>query len=119
VTDSKALYWHERRWAVKTLVALGKPREAIDYALATDDPYRPTHTVAKVCESILLDMGLIEEAYEHYALGANQSTTNVATYKAIVKSILASVLRRFCKTWSIKSHYRQKMVRYRQKCWLP
>jgi hypothetical protein len=119
VTDSKALYWHERRWAVKALVALGKPCEAIDYALATDDPYRPTHAVAKVCESILLDMGLIEEAYEHYALDANQSTTNVATYKAIVKSILASVLRRFCKTWSIKSHYMQKMVRYRQKCWLP
>lgn len=85
VIDGKALYWHERRWAVKALVALGKSREAIDYALATDERYRPTHAVAKVCESILLDMGLIEEAYEHYALDANQSTTNVATYKAIVK----------------------------------
>ena len=83
--DSKALYWHERRWVVKALVAQGKPHEAIDYALATDERYRPTHAVAKVCESILLDMGLIEEAYEHYALDANQSTTNVATYKAIVK----------------------------------
>lgn len=85
VVNGKALYWHERRWVVKALVALGKPREAIDYALATDERYRPTNAVAKVCESILLDMGLVDEAYKHYAFDANQSTTNVATYKAIVK----------------------------------
>jgi hypothetical protein len=68
--------------AVKTLVAQGKPREAIEYAEASDQPY---YGVALFCESILLDMGLPEEAYQKYAFKVNQTTTNVATFRAIVK----------------------------------
>lgn len=78
-------FWSTRLWAVKALDAQGKPREAIEYAQATKEFNRPDAAIARACESILLNIGLVEEAYEHYALAATQSTTNLATFKAIVK----------------------------------
>jgi hypothetical protein len=41
--------------------------------------------IARTCEEILLSSGLSEEAYNCYALAANQSTTYLATFRAIVK----------------------------------
>lgn len=83
--QEKYSFWSQRVWGVKALAEQGKHREAIDYALATDQRNQPTAAIARVCESILLELGLAEEAYEKYAFAATQSTTNVATYKALVK----------------------------------
>lgn len=38
-----------------------------------------------MCEDILLSSGLAEEAYRRYAIEANQATTHLATFRAIVK----------------------------------
>jgi hypothetical protein len=54
---------------------MGKKAEAIAYAEASrrlnDDPSE----IARVCEEILLSMGQAEEAYERYAIVANQGTS--------------------------------------------
>jgi hypothetical protein len=41
--------------------------------------------IAAFCECVLLDAGLADEAYARYAIGATYATTNLATFKAIVK----------------------------------
>jgi hypothetical protein len=79
------IWWRDRRWGVQALAAMGKKTEAIAYAEASrglnDDP----RAIARVCEEILLSMGQAEEAYERYAIAANQSTSYLATYRAIVR----------------------------------
>jgi hypothetical protein len=79
------IWWRDRRWGVQALAAMGKQAEAIAYAEASrglnDDP----GAIARVCEEILLAMGQAEESYERYAIAANQSTSYLATYRAIVR----------------------------------
>ncbi len=41
--------------------------------------------IARTCEEILLSSGLVEEAYRRYALLANQSTTYLNTFRALVR----------------------------------
>ena len=77
--------WWNRRWGVKALVSLGKKAEAIRYAEDSKDLNDPVTVIARTCEEILLSSGLSEEAYNRYALAANQSTTYLATFRAIVK----------------------------------
>ncbi len=78
-------WWWDRRWGVKALVAMDKNAEAIQYAEATKGLNAPVAEIARTCEEILLSSGLYEEAYTRYALEANQSTTYLATFRAIVK----------------------------------
>lgn len=79
------IWWRDRCFGVQALAAMGKKTEAIAYAEASrglnDDP----RAIARVCEEILLSIGQAEEAYERYAMGANQSTSYLATYRAIVR----------------------------------
>jgi len=77
--------WWYRRWGVKALVAMGKKAEAIRYAEETKGINDPESAIARICEEILLSSGLYEEAYNRYALEANQGTTYLATFRAIVK----------------------------------
>ncbi|MGZ8172274.1 MULTISPECIES: hypothetical protein [Methylobacter] len=77
--------WWYRRWGVKALVAMGKKAEAIRYAEETKGINGPESAIARTCEEILLSSGLYEEAYTRYALDANQGTTYLATFRAIVK----------------------------------
>ena len=78
-------WWHDRRWGVKALVAMGKKAEAIRYAEASRGLNDPGWQIAQECEAILLSSKLVDEAYRRYALEANQRTTNLATFRAIVK----------------------------------
>ncbi len=78
-------WWHDRRWGVKALVAMGRKSEAIQYAQAARGRNDPSWQIAQACEAILLSSGMFEEAYVNYALEANQSTTNLATFRAITK----------------------------------
>lgn len=77
--------WHDRQWGVKALVAMNKKAEAIQYAEASRGRNEPGWLIAQDCEAILLSSGMFEEAYRRYAIEANQTTTNLATFRAIVK----------------------------------
>lgn len=83
----KARYksWHNRRWGVKALVAMGKMSEAIDYAEDSRGLNAPESLIAEACEEILLASGLADEAYQRYAIAANRNTTNLATFRSILK----------------------------------
>ncbi len=78
-------WWHDRRWGVKALAAMGQKAEAIRYAEASRGLNTPDWQIAQACEEILLSSGLADEAYRRYALEANQSTTNLATFRGIAK----------------------------------
>ncbi len=83
--NSRVKWWHDRRWGVKALVAMGKKAEAVRYAEESRGRNNPSWLIAEACEAILLSSGLVDEAYRRYAVEANQRTTNVATFRAIVK----------------------------------
>lgn len=78
-------WWHYRRWGVKALVAQSKMAEALTYAEATRGRNNPNGLITRACEEILLSSGLTDEAYRRYAREANQGTTYLATFRAIVK----------------------------------
>lgn len=78
-------WWHDRRWGVKALSAMGKKAEAIRYAEESRGINDPGWQIAQACEDILLSSGLRDEAYRRYAIEANQGTTNLATFRAIAK----------------------------------
>jgi len=78
-------WWHDRRWGVKALVAMGKKAEAIRYAENSRGLNDPGWQIAQACEAILLSSGMADDAYRRYALEANQGTTNLATFRSIAK----------------------------------
>jgi hypothetical protein len=78
-------WWHDRRWGVKALVAMGRKAEALRYAEQSRGLNDPGWQIAQACEDILLSSGLLDEAYSRYALEANQGTTHLATFRAIAK----------------------------------
>jgi hypothetical protein len=78
--------WWYRPWGVRALLALDRKADALRYAEDSKKIINtPLSAVAKVCEDILLSSGLYEEAYNRYALDANQGTTHLATFRALVK----------------------------------
>ena len=77
--------WHNRVWGAKALAAVGKGAEAIRYAEDSKGLNAPLTAIAAFCEGVLLDSGFADEAYARYAVAATYSTTNLATFKAIVK----------------------------------
>jgi len=78
-------YWHDRKWGVKALAAMGKKAEAIRFAGDSRGVNESPIAIAQVCEEILLSSGMAEEAYNRYAIEANQKTTYLATFRAIAK----------------------------------
>jgi len=78
-------FWHERKWGVKALLAMGKKAEALRFAEDSRGLNEPDLMIAEACEEILLASGLAEEAYSRYAIEANQKTTYLAAFRAIVK----------------------------------
>ncbi len=78
-------FWHDRLWGVKALMAMGKKAEALRYAEESRSLNEPDYRISETCEEILLTSGLVEEAYVRYAIEANQKTTYLATFRAIVK----------------------------------
>ena len=85
IDKARFKWWHDRRWGVKALVAMGKKAEAIRYAEESRGRDDPGWQVAQACEAILLSSNLADESYRRYALAANQGTTNLATFRAIAK----------------------------------
>lgn len=79
------VWWHDRRWGVKSLVTLGRKAEALHYAEASGGLNAPLSAIAAACEEILLSSGLHAEAYQRYALLANQGATHLATFRALIR----------------------------------
>ena len=78
--------WPYKRWAVMALAAKGKKAEALRYAENCRGPWTPEgDDVDALCEEILLSSGLVDEAYERYALRANRGGTYLATFRAVAK----------------------------------
>ena len=78
-------FWHDRKWGVKALVAMGKKAEALRFAEDSRGLNQPDGIISQACEEILLASGLAEEAFRRYGIAANQKTTNLATFRAIAK----------------------------------
>lgn len=77
--------WHYCQWGVKALAAMGRKSEAIRYAESSRGLNDSPIAIARTCEEILLSSGFAEEAYARYAIEANQATSFLATFRAIVK----------------------------------
>jgi hypothetical protein len=77
--------WHYRVWGAKALAKMGRCDEAIQYAQDSKGLNAPLTAIAEFCEGVLLDAGFPDEAYARYAVQATYATTNLATFKAIVK----------------------------------
>ncbi len=85
IDKARFKWWHNRRWGVQALAAMGKKAEAIRYAEDSRGLNDPGWQIAQACEAILLSSGLADEAYRRYAIEANQGSTNLATFRAITK----------------------------------
>jgi hypothetical protein len=78
--------WWYRQWGVRSLVAMDRKEDALHYAEDSKKIINtPASEIARICEEILLSSGLVEEAYSRYAIDANQGTTHLATFRALVK----------------------------------
>ncbi len=78
-------FWHDRKWGVKALSAMGRKAEAIRYAEDSRGINEPSGEIAQICEEILLSSGMANEAYHRYAIDANRGTTNLATFRGIAR----------------------------------
>jgi hypothetical protein len=85
VSHDRLKFWWYRRWAVESLVSLGRPGDAVSLAESSRGHNAPEGDIARRCEAILLDCGMAEEAYHRYALAANRAGTYLATFRAIAK----------------------------------
>lgn len=85
IDKARFKWWHDRRWGVKALSAMGNKAEAIRYAENSRGLNDPGWQIAEACEEILLASGFLDEAYRRYAVEANQRSTNLATFRAIAR----------------------------------
>ena len=85
IDKARFKWWHDRRWGVQALAAMGKKADAIRYAEESRGLNDPGWQIAQACEEILLSSGLHDEAYRRYAIEANQGATNLTTFRAIAK----------------------------------
>ena len=77
--------WYNREWGVKALISMGRKAEALRYAEDSRELNDSPVAIAQACEEILLASGMTEEAYNRYAIEANQKTTYLATFHTIAK----------------------------------
>ncbi|MBX9689456.1 MAG: hypothetical protein K2X27_22290 [Candidatus Obscuribacterales bacterium] len=79
-------FWHYQQYGVRALASLGRVEEALRHAEVCRATLNTSGAqVDAVCEEILLSFGLKDEAYQQYAIGANQGTTYLSTFRAIAK----------------------------------
>ena len=85
IESAPYISWHNRRYGVRALVAMGKKGEAIKYAKASCGLNDSPVAIDRACEEILLSSGLYDEAYQQYGLTVNRGGTNLATFRKIAK----------------------------------
>ncbi len=77
-------FWPYHKWGFKALVAEGKRDEALRYAESRRG-INDGFAIDRACEELLLNSELVDEAYNRYALSANQQGTHLATFRALVR----------------------------------
>ena len=77
--------WPYLVWGGHVLVARGQVDEAIAYVRERDGSTTSEATVARFAEDALLKAGRRAEAFDQYALLANQANSNLSTFRAIAK----------------------------------
>ena len=85
IQSAHRISWHNRRYGVRALVAMGEKGEAIKYAKASCGLNDSPTAIDQACEEILLSSGLYDEAYRQYGLRVNRGGTNLATFRKIAK----------------------------------
>lgn len=85
--DERHSWFHHKFWAM-ALVKQGKLQESLDYAryiLSQQRTSNSDHEIDSFRESVLIDMGKIEEAYEKYGLKVPSYGTNLNIYRGVCK----------------------------------
>jgi tetratricopeptide (TPR) repeat protein len=83
----KTFWLYNKFWAM-ALAKQGKQEQALRYAeqMRLDDSSgNSNHSINNYCESLLIDMGRTEEAYEKYGLDFSARGTNKNIYRSICK----------------------------------
>ena len=80
-------FWHFDKFWAEALAQQGKIDEAITFAESRrhDRSEYDAPGIAEFCERVLLEADRREEAYQRFGLEVSRATTNLATYRRIVK----------------------------------
>ena len=77
--------WPYLVWGAKVLTARGQIDEAIEYARERAGSTTSETTIARFAEEALLKAGRRADAFNQYALLANQANTHLSTFRALAK----------------------------------
>ncbi|MCG3188966.1 MAG: hypothetical protein LKCHEGNO_01208 [Burkholderiaceae bacterium] len=77
--------WPYLAWGGRVLVARGQVDEAIAYVRERAGSTTSLETIARFAEDALLTAGRHAEAFDQYALLANQANSNLSTFRALAK----------------------------------
>ncbi len=77
--------WHYMVWGARVLAARGQVDDAIAYVRERAGSTTSLETIARFAETELLKAGRRAEAFDHYALLANQANSNLSTFRALAK----------------------------------
>jgi hypothetical protein len=77
--------WPYLIWGARALVAQGEIDAAIAYLRERGGPHTSATAIARFAEDLLLQAGRRAEAFDQYALLANQGNTHLGTFRAIAK----------------------------------
>ena len=81
-------FWPDNRFEADALLRQGLWQEALAYGEASRSKTNGSfsdHAIDCYCENILIRQGRLDEAYQRYGLAAALGTTNLATYRALVR----------------------------------
>lgn len=77
--------WQYLVWGARVLAARGQVDEAIAYARDRAGSTTSMETIARFAEEALLKAGRRAEAFDQYALLANQANSNLSTFRALAR----------------------------------
>ena len=77
--------WPYMIWGARVLVARGQVDEAIAYVRERARSTTSLEPIARFAEDTLLQAGRRAEAFDQYALLANQANSNLSTFRALAK----------------------------------
>ena len=77
--------WHYVVWGARVLAARGQVDDAIAYVQERAGSTTSLETIACFAEEALLKAGRRAEAFDRYALLANQANSNLSTFRALAK----------------------------------
>jgi hypothetical protein len=77
--------WHYLVWGARVLAQRGQVDDAIDYVRERAGSTTSLETIARFAEAELLKAGRRAEAFDQFALLANQANSNLSTFRALAK----------------------------------